>query len=66
MKVLLIEDDVQTGKSVESMLRSLGHDCHWVEEGESGVACATREGYDVILLDFMLPDIDGYEVLQKL
>ena len=66
MQVLLIEDDVQTGKSVELMLRSLGHDCHWAEEGEAGVACAIRESYDVILLDIMLPGIDGYEVLQQL
>lgn len=48
------------------MLRSLGHDCHWVEEGEAGLASATRGNYDVILLDIMLPDIDGYEVLQRL
>ncbi len=66
MQVLLVEDDVQTGKSVESMLRSLGHDCHWVAEGKAGVACATRGSYDVILLDIMLPDIDGYEVVQEL
>ena len=66
MQVLLVEDDVQTGKSVELMLRSLGHDCHWVEEGKAGVACATRGSYDVILLDIMLPDIDGYEVVQEL
>ena len=66
MQVLLVEDNVQTGMSVELMLQSLGHDCHWVKDGEAGVASATRESYDVILLDIMLPDIDGYEVLQQL
>jgi DNA-binding response OmpR family regulator len=66
MQVLLVEDDVQTGKSIELMLRSLGHDCHWVEEGEAGVERATCGSYDVILLDIMLPGIDGYDVLQQL
>jgi DNA-binding response OmpR family regulator len=66
MRALLVEDDVQTGKNVELMLRSLGHDCDWVERGEAGVILATTENYDVILLDIMLPGIDGYEVLQQL
>ena len=66
MQVLLIEDDVQTGKSVELMLQSLGYDCQWVEDGETGVVCATRGSFDVILLDIKLPGIDGYEVLQQL
>ena len=66
MRVLLIEDEEQTGKSIEMMLRSLGHGCDWVEDGESGLARARAGPYDVILLDIMLPGIDGYEVLQRL
>jgi DNA-binding response OmpR family regulator len=66
MKVLLIEDDETTGKGVELMLRSLGHEHHWVTRGEAVAALALREAYDVILLDVMLPGIDGYEVLQQL
>ena len=66
MKVLLVEDDETTGKSVELMLDSLGHAHHWVTRGEAVAALALRETYDVILLDVMLPGIDGYEVLQQL
>jgi DNA-binding response OmpR family regulator len=66
MKVLLVEDDEPTAKGIELMLKSLGHEYHWVTHGEAGAALALREAYDVILLDVMLPGIDGYEVLQQL
>ncbi len=66
MQVLLIEDDTQTAKSVELMLQSLGHSCDSVERGEEGVALALREKYDIILLDVMLPGMDGFDVLQQL
>lgn len=66
MRVLLIEDEAQTGRSVEMMLRALGHDCDWVEDGETGLALARSLSYDVILLDIMLPRMDGYQVLQGL
>ncbi len=66
MKVLLVEDDEPTAKGIELMLKSLGHQYHWVTDGEAGAALALREAYDVILLDVMLPGIDGYEVLQQL
>ncbi len=53
-------------KSIELMLESLGFSCDTVDCGEEAVACATREKYDIILLDVMLPQMDGYEVFQKL
>ncbi len=53
-------------KSIELMLESLGFSCDAVDRGEEAVACATREKYDIILLDVMLPKMDGYEVFQKL
>jgi len=48
------------------MIRSLGHVCHWVQKGQEGVEHATHGSYDVILLDVMLPDLDGYDVVQEL
>jgi len=66
MQALLIEDDVPTAKSIQCMLQSLGHHCDWVEQGEDGMTLAKTHDYDVILLDIMLPGIDGYEVLQQL
>jgi DNA-binding response OmpR family regulator len=66
MRVLLVEDDAQTARSIELMLQSLGHDCDTVDRGEEAITCATRETYDIILLDVMLPEMDGYEVFQQL
>ena len=66
MNVLLIEDDEQTARGIELMLLALGHQHNWVSRGEAGAALALRGTYDVVLLDVMLPGIDGYEVLQQL
>ncbi len=66
MNVLLVEDDEQTARGIELMLLSLGHQHNWVTRGEAGAALALRGTYDVVLLDVMLPGIDGYEVLQQI
>jgi len=66
MRVLLIEDEARTAESVGLMLKSLGHDCDWAEDGESGAERALNREHDVILLDIMLPGIDGYDVLQQI
>jgi len=66
MKVLLVEDDAVTAKTVERMIASKGYECDTTAYGEDAVAMACRRPYDVILLDVLLPDIDGYEVLRRL
>ena len=66
MRVLQVEDDPTTAQSVEQMLKSVGYECHTTALGEEAVRLAQKDPYDVILLDIMLPDIDGYEVLKRL
>ena len=66
MRVLQVEDEPSTARIVEQMLRSDGHDCQTTPLGEEAVRLARDNDYDVILLDVMLPDIDGYEVLKRL
>ncbi|MDH3594331.1 MAG: response regulator [Rhodospirillales bacterium] len=66
MNVLLIEDDEETARGIELMLLALGHQHNWVSRGEAGAALALRGTYDLVLLDVMLPGIDGYEVLQQI
>ena len=66
MRILQVEDDMATARSVETMLASKGHQCETTALGHDGVARAIGGGYDLILLDIMLPDIDGYEVLRRL
>ncbi len=66
MRVLQVEDDPITAQSVEQMLKSEGYECHTTARGEEAVHLAQKTPYDVSLLDIMLPDIDGYEVLKRL
>ena len=66
MRVLQVEDDAATAGTVAFMLKAKGHDCDIVATGEEAVAQAGRADYDMILLDIMLPDIDGFEVLRRL
>ncbi len=66
MNVLLIEDDSATAKSIEIMLRAEGYVCDCTDLGEDGLEIGELFDYDLIILDLMLPDIDGYEVLRRL
>ena len=66
MRVLQIEDDVLTAKSVETILKSEGHECDTAHFGEDAVSMAQKCQYDIILLDLGLPDMDGSEVLRRL
>ncbi len=66
MRVLLVEDDSAISKSIELMLRSEGFVCDTTDLGEDGLEIGKIYDYDIIILDLMLPDIDGYEVLRRL
>src|SRR6201987_6409606 len=66
MRVLVVEDDSATAASIELMLRSEGFICDTTDLGEDGLEIGKIYDYDIIILDLMLPDIDGYEVLRRL
>ncbi|MHB1060091.1 MAG: response regulator transcription factor CtrA [Rhodanobacter sp.] len=66
MRVLLVEDDSNTAQSIELMLKSEGFIVDSTDLGEDGLEIGKLYDYDIILLDLMLPDIDGYEVLRRL
>ncbi len=66
MRVLLVEDDSSTAKSVALVLKSEGFVVDSTDLGEEGLEAGKLHDYDIIILDLMLPDIDGYEVLRRL
>ena len=66
MHVLYVEDNPAEAKVVETMLQGEGHLCHTIDLGQQAVVLAKRNNYDLIILDIMLPDIDGYEVIDRL
>lgn len=66
MRVLLVEDDSSTSKSIELMLKSEGYVVDATDLGEDGLDLGKVYDYDIIILDLMLPDMDGYDVLKSL
>ena len=66
MRVLLIEDDKTTARSIELMLKAEDYVVDLADHGEDGLEIGRLYDYDAIILDLMLPGIDGYEVLKRL
>ena len=66
MRGLLVEDDPITQQSIQMMLESEGMVVDTADLGEDGLEIGKLYDYDIIVLDIMLPDIDGFEVLRRL
>jgi len=65
-KILIIDDDLDTLRLVGLMLQRQGYQISAAANGEQGLAKALDERPDLILLDVMMPDMDGYEVTRRL
>ncbi|NIM95721.1 MAG: response regulator [Anaerolineales bacterium] len=65
-KVLIIDDDIDTLKLVGLMLERQGYEIAVASNGTLGLSKAATEQPDLILLDVMMPDLDGYEVTRRL
>jgi len=66
MRVLLIEDDFIAARGVILMLKAGGAVVDHVDTGEEGLELARHYDYDIVLLDLMLPDIEGFEVVRRM
>jgi two-component system, OmpR family, response regulator len=66
MRILLVEDELELALAVTQLLREKGYLVDHAPDGESGLAKATGTDYDVIILDVMLPKLDGISVLAAL
>jgi len=65
-RILVIEDDVATASAIEKQLVAHKHEIVRAADGASGLAWATKEYFDVITLDRMLPDTNGLAVVSEL
>ncbi len=62
--ILIVEDDPALGRALERGLTSLGYDCSLARTGKKGLDLAFTQKYDAIVLDMMLPEVHGLEVLK--
>lgn len=66
MKILLVEDEQKTGDYLKQGLTEAGYLTDWVTDGISGQHHALTEDYDLIILDVMLPERNGWQVIQSI
>jgi DNA-binding response OmpR family regulator len=66
MKILLIEDEQKLGKFIATGLTQAGHVCDHITDGNKGLEEALVSEYDLILLDLMLPGMNGFDILKNL
>ena len=66
MRVLVIEDDEQAAAFIQKALRESGHAPDIAHDGETGLAMAREESYDVLIVDRMLPKLDGLTIVRTL
>ena len=64
--VLIIEDDRFIGEMYVRSLQHAGYQVDWMVDGNDGLVAANNRPYDIILLDIMLPEKRGTEILQAL
>jgi DNA-binding NarL/FixJ family response regulator len=65
-KILVIEDEPEMRRNISTLLRYYDYEPIAAENGRAGVEAARRESPDLILCDVMMPELDGYGVLQAL
>lgn len=64
MNVLIVEDDESIANLIRINLTAEGYKCVCAYDGKTGADYIEKGGLDLILLDIMLPEIDGYELLE--
>ena len=65
-RILVIEDNADIGRLLELHLAAINCDVRWVADGIAGLEEAQRSQYDLVVLDLMLPGLDGLEICRRL
>jgi DNA-binding response OmpR family regulator len=64
--ILFVEDDRYIGEMYVRSLRKAGYDVDWMVDGADGLVAARNKSYDLIMLDIMLPEMRGSDILKAL
>jgi DNA-binding response OmpR family regulator len=66
MRILVVEDEVNLARTIQQGLQAEGFSVEVVHNGEDGLWAATEQAFDLVLLDLMLPKLNGYRVIERL
>ena len=66
MNVLIVEDNRDIAENIADYLEPLGYTLDFAVTGRGGLELATHNRYDVVVLDVMLPGMDGFQLIEKL
>lgn len=66
MKILLAEDDINLGKLLSMLLKKQNITVNWVQDGESAYDAVYADGYDALVLDWMMPRLSGLDLCKRL
>jgi two-component system OmpR family response regulator len=66
MRVLIVEDDLEASDAMATGLAEAGHECTAAADGEAGLAAAGGEAFDVLIVDRMMPRLDGVSMVERL
>ena len=66
MRLLIVDDDTELCSLLQEFLQREGYSVQCVHDGKSGLELAQQSGFDLIILDVMLPGMDGFEILKRL
>lgn len=64
--ILIVEDEPHTAETISLFMHQQGHECQVMNDGYSGLGLALSASFDVIILDWMLPGIDGLTICQRI
>ena len=64
INILIVEDDAAISNLIQMNLTAEGYHCTCAHDGREGANCIEQNVYDLVLLDIMLPEINGYELLE--
>lgn len=65
-KILIVDDTPKNIQMAMNILKNEGHHMYYAQSGEKALALVDENDFDLILLDVMMPDMNGYEVCKKL
>ncbi len=66
MRVLVVEDIVDVGEAIVASLERMGHAVDWERDGQNADEVIRVQDYDLVVLDVMLPRLDGFAILKRL